>query len=573
MNQRTATTKTVGMIAAILLGLGLLHYVFTNFSQSVSLLGSGLTAFVSAFNGHNSFSLPTLADFTGISGNGGSRSAVARSGGQTATSSAVNGVHTVSIVKIPGQVSNLNAVAGVNQVSLNWSEPSQGAGPITYYLVYRGTYAGGESFAEAIHSTSWTDTDVSPGYTYYYKVLAVNAYGNGPYSNEVSAAPYQSLSYVAPASSLLASSGYGQITLTWSAPTSLNNPVSYYNVYRSVNNSTGFSYYAQTAGNNYVDDYVNSGNVYYYYVTAVSNGGSESQKSNTASATPLSTAPSAVSGLSASASGNTVILNWSYGGSIPASYFNVYRGTNNSDVSFYASTTGNSTSFTDSGVSSGNTYYYEVSAVNSSGAEGALSNETNISIQSQSQEPLITQVTNLSVSQQSGGVSLSWSYSGGAASYFNIYRSASDGSMVFYASTQGTYYLDDAVTSGNTYAYQVSAVNAYDVEGPLSGAASITYNSSPSYEPYSANQSVSLSVSEVSGGIELSWSYSGPAASSFNIYRGVNQIGTAYVTSAGGTSFLDTGVYPGNIYYYQISPVNASTGLQGSLSNEVSLSY
>src|SRR2546428_13218337 len=58
------------------------------------------------------------------------------------------------------------------------------------YGMYRATAPGGEAlFAEIGDSHSWTETDVTNGQTYYYRVSAVNAYGEGPLSQEVSAAP------------------------------------------------------------------------------------------------------------------------------------------------------------------------------------------------------------------------------------------------------------------------------------------------------------------------------------------------------------------------------------------------
>ncbi len=38
--------------------------------------------------------------------------------------------------------------------------------------------------------TTFNDTSVTPGITYYYKVSAVNSYGEGPLSNEAFATPF-----------------------------------------------------------------------------------------------------------------------------------------------------------------------------------------------------------------------------------------------------------------------------------------------------------------------------------------------------------------------------------------------
>jgi len=58
--------------------------------------------------------------------------------------------------------------------------------------VYRGTSAGGENskpVATGLTATSYVNTGLINGRTYYYKVAAVNAGGTSPLSNEASATP------------------------------------------------------------------------------------------------------------------------------------------------------------------------------------------------------------------------------------------------------------------------------------------------------------------------------------------------------------------------------------------------
>jgi fibronectin type III domain protein len=73
---------------------------------------------------------------------------------------------------------------------LSWTVPADGGRPITSYNVYRGTSAGGEALlASAGNTTSYDDTSVTAGTTYYYRVAAVNSVGEGSQSNELSATP------------------------------------------------------------------------------------------------------------------------------------------------------------------------------------------------------------------------------------------------------------------------------------------------------------------------------------------------------------------------------------------------
>ena len=98
------------------------------------------------------------------------------------------GTITVTNSNPPAAPTGLTAAKGNKQISLSWTA-STGA---KSYNVYRGTGPGAESatpIATGIASTSYTNTGLKNGTTYYYKVAAVNAAGTSPLSNEVSATP------------------------------------------------------------------------------------------------------------------------------------------------------------------------------------------------------------------------------------------------------------------------------------------------------------------------------------------------------------------------------------------------
>ena len=96
-------------------------------------------------------------------------------------------------VTVPSAPRNLTATASSHTIRLSWSAPSStGGAPITSYKVYRGTSAGGESSTPiaTTTSTSFTNSGLSNGRRYYYRVAAVNSAGTSPKSNEVSAVPH-----------------------------------------------------------------------------------------------------------------------------------------------------------------------------------------------------------------------------------------------------------------------------------------------------------------------------------------------------------------------------------------------
>jgi hypothetical protein len=167
-------------------------------------------------------------------------------------------------------------------VALSWTAGSNAAS----YNVYRGTSSGGESataIATGVLTTSFTDTTVTNGTTYYYTVASVNSAGASAKSNEASALPH----VVAPAapSSPTASAGFGSNGLSWSASSGATT----YTIYRGTSaGGEGTTAYASgITGTTYTDTSVTAGTTYYYKIVAVNSAGS-SPASSEVSATPLS---------------------------------------------------------------------------------------------------------------------------------------------------------------------------------------------------------------------------------------------------------------------------------------------
>ncbi|MBI3045986.1 MAG: fibronectin type III domain-containing protein [Candidatus Harrisonbacteria bacterium] len=98
---------------------------------------------------------------------------------------------TVNALAVPDAPVNLTAAAGNNQATLNWQAPAfSGGSPITNYKVYRGLSSGGETFyTNAGNVLTYTNSGLTNGTTYYYKVAAENAVGVGALSNEISVIP------------------------------------------------------------------------------------------------------------------------------------------------------------------------------------------------------------------------------------------------------------------------------------------------------------------------------------------------------------------------------------------------
>jgi len=95
---------------------------------------------------------------------------------------------TPATASVPSGPTNLTVTAGHGTVTLHWTGSTSG-GP-TSYSVYRGTKSDGEAVTPAATvsgaTTTFTDTGLTSGHTYFYNIAANNATGVSPDSNEVS---------------------------------------------------------------------------------------------------------------------------------------------------------------------------------------------------------------------------------------------------------------------------------------------------------------------------------------------------------------------------------------------------
>jgi fibronectin type 3 domain-containing protein len=171
---------------------------------------------------------------------------------------------------------NVSATAVVGSIKLAWSPPSSDGGAlIANYRIYRGTTSGGESLLTTVgNTTSYADSAVTAGSSYFYRVAAVNSVGEGPQSAEVSAAPI-TVTVPGPPQNLTAAAAKPRgVGMSWSAPASNGgSTITGYRVYRST--ASGQETLLTTVGvvTSYTDTSTTSGVRYYYKVLAFSSAG------------------------------------------------------------------------------------------------------------------------------------------------------------------------------------------------------------------------------------------------------------------------------------------------------------
>ena len=160
-----------------------------------------------------------------------------------------------------------------------------------------------------------------------------------------------------------------------------------------------------------------------------------------------------------------------------ATSYNVYRGTISGGLSTKTrlASNVNATTYTDMSAIVGTTYFYQVTSEDSNGVSEA-SNEVNATAQSQngnSTNPFV-----LIGSKSGSGIVLSWSNVSVAVSY-NVYRDTISAFITHKTKIASGIvprtFTDNDVTSGNTYFYQVTAVNVSGIETEGTDEISVTF--------------------------------------------------------------------------------------------------
>jgi subtilisin family serine protease len=275
------------------------------------------------------------------------------------------------------------ATGGTSSITLAWSTPADGGSAITGYQVWRGTSSGGETLRTTLGVTNgYVDGSVSSGTTYWYQVVALNAIGPSPKSNELSSR----LITVPSAPTLLAAASDGAAILSWTAPANDGGSnVTGYRIYRKIGTgSEAFLTSTASTETTYVDGGLTNGIAYTYRVSAT-NAAGEGTKSTAQTVTPTGTvtASSAPQNLilTRPKNGVGITLRWSApasdGGSPIVTYLIYRKAPAETAFTLLNITEGSLRTYTDGGLLRKSTYSYYVTAFNSY-AESPPSNEASL---------------------------------------------------------------------------------------------------------------------------------------------------------------------------------------------------
>jgi parallel beta-helix repeat protein len=434
----------------------------------------------------------------------------------------------------------LSAASGDSYVNLTWSPPADdGGSAIIGYNVYRD---GAFLMFVAAGQEWYNNTPLTNGVTYEYNVTAVNAIGEGPNSNNVSATP-QGVPEVP--QSVQTDAGNKYVNLTWSPPANDGgSPILWYNIYR---NGTVGVYDTIPAGQTWFNESnVSNGITYTYNVSAV-NALGEGPRSGDVPATPM-TVPEVVGNLQANVGSGYLNLTWdvpSDDGGSPVIEYHIYR---NDSGGIPIIVLAGDTFYNDSSVFDGITYTYNVTAVNTVGEGPNSTISATPGIVTVPSEP-----QNLLADSGDGYANLTWDTpsSDGGSSIINytVYRNDTAGPYAVLSGGQ-LWFNDTGVTNGESYTYNVSAINSIG-ESPNSTGVIADPLGAPSVP-------LNINIEAKTGEVNITWDApaltGGSNITGYNIYKNGTLIDTV---SFDQLWFNDTDVLNQTTYTYNISAVNA----------------
>jgi fibronectin type 3 domain-containing protein len=343
---------------------------------------------------------------------------------------------------------------------------------------------------------------------------------------------------------LSAAPGNAQASLTWVA----SSGAASYDVKRSTTNGGPYTQLVSATSPSYIDAAVSNGTTYYYVVTA-SNPMGESADSAQASATPNSatTTPAVPTGLTAGAGNAQVSLKWSASGG--ATSYHVKRATTSGGPYTQVSAP-TSTSYTNTALTNGTTYYFVVSALDSAGESA---NSTQVSALPVIPTSIPAVPAGLAAISGSALVTLNWSPSNGAASYHVKRATTSGGPYTQVGAPTSDTYSDTTVTNGAKYFYVVSALDAV---GESANSAQVT--ASPVAPAAIPAIPAGLSAAPGNAQASLTWSASS-GATSYHVKRAATSGGPyTQVGAPTSASYTDPSLVNGTTYFYVVSALDAA---------------
>lgn len=506
----------------------------------------------------------------------------------TAKNAAGNGTPSATTSAIvprtmPSAAQSVAGTSGNAQVALTWSAPvSNGGSSVTdYEIQYSTDGTTWTVFTDTVStSTSATVTGLTNGTAYTFRVAAINSAGTGTYSVASSAVT----PYTTPGTptSVVATSGNGQVSLSWTAPASNGgSALIQYRVQYAPQGSDDYSTWSSSiatlsTSTTYVVTGLTNGTSYKFRVAANNAAGNGSYSTASSATTPFTTS-NAPTGLTTTNGDAQIALSWtapaSNGGDPISDYVVQYSSNSGSSWTTFSDSVSTSTSLTVTGLTNGTAYVFRVAAVNAAGTGTYSATSSSATPRTSPDAP--SGVTATAGNQQ---VSLVWTvpvFNGGVAiTDYTIeysqdaatWTSFSDGTSTLRAATV------TGLTNGVGYYFRVYAVNSVgtsSASAPSSPVTPLTVPTAPIISQITTGNallSVAFTAAGDGGNPISTYQYSTDGGATWQT-RTVGSTSSPLVISALSTNGT-TALANGTTYSVKIRAVNsAGTGSSSTAVN------
>lgn len=401
---------------------------------------------------------------------------------------------------LPEAPNSLTAVkGGSSTVDLAWTDASENE---AQFQLQRKTGLAGswqQIGTPDPNTTTWDDQGLNPNTTYRYRIRACNEVGCSPFSAEAVATTDEIPP--APPSGLGATpAGSSTITLGW---TDRSGNETHFLLDRKEGAGGGWAPLASLGANltTWADSGLTPSTTYYYRVQACNEAGCSSY-TDEAGATTADLPPSSPGDLVASSTGTTTIdLSWNDLSSNETEFRIERKEGAGGSFSHVGTRPQNSTSFSDSGLSPGQTYSYRVTACHATGCSGPSGEASATTASGPPEGP-----SGLSaVATGETSADLSWVDNSGGEIGFRVERK--EGAAGTYAAAgsvpaNSTAFSDTGLSADTEYFYRVFAYNASG-DSPPSNQSSLTTWAESGPNLSIANLYLTQSIQTLSGDVPL----------------------------------------------------------------------
>ncbi|MEN8203319.1 MAG: fibronectin type III domain-containing protein [Bacteroidota bacterium] len=443
------------------------------------------------------------------------------------------------------------SATAVNEASIHlaWTDNSDSE---STYSIERSESTG--TGYNTIHTTSanatnYTDTGLTDGRTYFYRIRA----GKGALYSIYSAVASATTHLAAPTGLRATSLNESTISLEWT-----DNSISEsgYLIERSEDAGSTYKVIGAVSADivSYADDGLLSGSQFVYRVRAT-NGNNYSAYSNEASASSNLTAPTGL--VANKVDEATIQISWFDKSFSETAYLIERSESSGSGFSEIHTASANETFYEDYGLADGSTYYYRVRATNGD-LNSEYSNEASATTDLTAPSALAVSPVNES------SIHLTWSDNSVSESGYIIERSedtSSDFSEIWTTFENTEAYSDEGLADGTEYFYRIRASK---------GEFSSEYSNESGTSTVLAAPTGLTAISLDEGSVSLTWVDNSESESAYIIERsehsgsGYTEI---YFCNPNAISYNDMGGNSGDHHYYRIRATNGI--LYSAYSNEV----